>query len=174
MTKSKPEQLNAIVTFLLDNRAEITSEDIERLALALAPAHPRLPTASEADEPTPESPEPDHSWMESGEHGGAEFPAVAGNETMAIWKDCGTQDTCEITRGRRKGVIEIKYDGKPSKSTLAFLKSVKVKGSNRRAFNYNGKTHVWYGEAEYFTRLTARYQYVAGENTSELQAALDS
>jgi hypothetical protein len=171
MTKSKPEQLNAIVTFLLDNRAEIAGEDIERLALAFAPAHPRLPTASEAEAPEPE---PDHSWMEEGEHGGAEFPAVAGNETMAIWKDCGTQDVCEITRGRRKGVIEIKYDGKPSKSTLAFLKSVKVKGSNRRAFNYNGQTQVWFGEAEYFVKLTARYQYVAGENTSELQAALDS
>ena len=166
-------KLNQIITFLLDNRAEISGEDIERLALAFAPAHPRLPTASEADEPTPE-PEPDHSWMEEGEHGGAEFPAVAGTETKAIWKDCGTQDVCEITRGRRKGVIEIKYDGKPSKSTLSFLKSVKVKGSNRRAFNYNSKTQVWFGEAEYFARLTVRYQYVAGENTSELQAALDS
>jgi hypothetical protein len=89
-------------------------------------------------------------------------------------KIAGHKDLCEITRGRRKGVIEIKYDGKPSKSTLAFLKSVKVKGSNRRAFNYNGQTQVWFGEAEYFVKLTARYQYVAGENTSELQAALDS
>ena len=163
-TKSKPEQLNAIVTFLLDNRAGIASEDIERLASAFAPAQ------SEADEPEPK---PDHSWIESGEHGAAEFPTVA-NKTLAIWKDFRTKDTFEVTRGRRKGVIEISFPQEPKKLTKDYLMSVKLKGSKERAFNYHGPTKVWYGEAEYFTRLTLHWKHVAGENTSELQAALDS
>ncbi len=166
-------KLNQIITFLLDNRAEITSEDIERLALAFAPAHPRLPTASEADEPTPK-PEPDHSWMEEGEHGGAEFPAIAGNQTVAIWKDHRTKETFKITRGRRKGVIEIRFDQEPPKLTKDYLMSVKLKGSKHKAFKYHGPTKVWYGEAEYFTKLTLHFKHEAGENTSELQAALDS
>jgi len=135
--KATPQQLRQVVAFVLNNIHSLTAEDAAKLTEAFALTTDSVPTP----EPTPEP---------------APAPAIADTEGVGVWRDMATSDVCTVKRGTKQGFIELRFDGRPHKDTIAYLKTVKTT-NGKQAFRYAWKDKDdprWWGKSEYFNKLS--------------------
>ena len=148
--------LKKVVAFVVANKAALSCEDRAILTSEFAPT-PETETETQIQNVVAfcESLPPPPKDTEDTE-----------DTLLGVYHDLGVEPErrtfIHVTQGRKQGYVELRFDKRPDRSTLEYLKSAQVSRASgegrKRAFRFSDKDgdKRWFGPSSAWSRLTKR------------------